>query len=296
MSTTTRIQDDHHRDGGSGGNDGIQVEAIAKQTPSTTLGLRFDDERLGTLDVTPTTTTTTNVGKHGSSLLDTRISDRPADYEPPASLRGPPPPDLLFGRPSYEQSHAHSHPHLHPHGMDNEAGPSHRAKQRRISLAEFRKKEGPAIRSAKLQAFWTSLPDRLPAPSRGPTPTSLMHLPGQGTIGTLSPERVERLRRLYEEELSRRISLEERAHAELWGGADDLPEPATAVINHRDHNVNNPMGMMAVGKVIKWKDFRKFLWDQEEQLWDIFCDLDRDGDGLLDHHELKDALGRSGER
>ena len=229
---------------------------------------------------------------HGLSLLDTRISDRPADYEPPASLRGPPPPDLFLSGTMY----------------DNEAGPSNtsaysseRAKRRRLSLADFRRSEGPQIRSAKLQALWTSLPDDLPAPSQGPTPTSLMHLPGQGTIGILSPERVERLRRLYEEELSRRISLENRESARLWGGADDLPEPnasavttTTTTASSSSSSSTNPISVNAAKKGIRWKDFRKFLWDQEEQLWDIFCDLDRDGDGRLDHHELKGALSRSG--
>lgn len=236
--------------------------------------------------------------KHGLSLLDTRISDRPEDYEPPASLRGPPPPDLLFSNNNYDNDM-----------YDNEPGPSNyateRARRRKVSLADFRRSEGPQIRSAKLQALWTSLPDDLPAPSNGPTPTSLMHLPGQGTIGTLSPERVERLRRLYEEELSRRICLEERSSARLWGGADDLPEPNIAVVTTTPTStmssmassssaLNTPMSVNAAKKGIRWKDFRKFLWDQEEQLWDIFCDLDRDGDGRLDHHELKGALSRSG--
>jgi solute carrier family 25 phosphate transporter 23/24/25/41 len=138
-----------------------------------------------------------------------------------------------------------------------------------------------------------------PAPSPGPTPTSLMHLPGQGTIGTLSPERVERLRRLYEEELSRRISLEERESARLWGGADDLPDPnASAVATTSSSSSSSTSSISSVNaakKGIKWKDFRRFLWDQEEQLWDIFCDLDRDGDGRLDHKELKGALSRSGQ-
>ena len=272
-TTTTRIADEN--------NDNDDIKGKHRD-------VRFDAEPVLEQSI-PTKKNRTN--PHGLSLLDTRLSDRPADYEPPTSLRGPPPPDLLFGS-------------SNTYDMDSEAGPSSlglppssdKAKQRRISLTEFRRSEGPSIRSAKLQALWTSLPDRLPAPSRGPTPTSLMHLPGQGSIGILSPERVERLRRLYEEELSRRISLEERDTARLWGGADDLPEPTTSVTatptNHANFQVNSPVN--ADGKVIKWKDFRKFLWDQEEQLWDIFCDLDKDGDGRLDHKELKGALNRSG--
>jgi hypothetical protein len=236
---------------------------------------------------------------HGLSLLDTRISDRPADYEPPACLRGPPPPDLFLNN-TYDNMHDHDHDnHAGPSTSSHSAYSSERSKRRRLSLADFRRSEGPQIRSAKLHALWTSLPDDLPAPSPGPTPTSLMHLPGQGTIGTLSPERVERLRRLYEEELSRRISLEERESARLWGGADDLPDPnASAVATTSSSSSSSTSSISSVNaakKGIKWKDFRRFLWDQEEQLWDIFCDLDRDGDGRLDHKELKGALSRSGQ-
>jgi len=63
-----------------------------------------------------------------------------------------------------------------------------------------------------------------------------MQLPGQDTYTTLSPERAERLKRLYEEELVKRVG-EERPEARLWGGADDL-EPEIK------------------GKGIAWQDFR----------------------------------------
>lgn len=174
----------------------------------------------------------------------------------------------------------------------------------RPTLAEFRRSEGPILRAAKLQALWRSLPC-LPEPSTSPTPTSLMHLPGQGTIGIMSPERVERLKRLYEEELSRRISLEDREEARLWGGADDLPDPSASTHGSMAPNggaIGNGNGTGRInesrdcenGKGIKWKDFRKFLWDQEEELWDVFCDLDKDGDGKLETRELKSALARNG--
>lgn len=39
---------------------------------------------------------------------------------------------------------------------------------------------------------------------------------------------------------------------------------------------------------------RRFLWDQESQLWDIFQDLDKNGDGRLDATEMRAALSRSG--
>lgn len=67
-----------------------------------------------------------------------------------------------------------------------------------------------------------------------------MKLPGQDTRTALSPERAERLRRLYEEELVRSCSAH-RPEARLWGGADDI-KPGTAT-----------------GKGIAWENFRWVL-------------------------------------
>ena len=39
---------------------------------------------------------------------------------------------------------------------------------------------------------------------------------------------------------------------------------------------------------------RRFLWDQERELWDIFQELDKNGDGRLDANEMRAALARSG--
>jgi solute carrier family 25 phosphate transporter 23/24/25/41 len=108
--------------------------------------------------------------------------------DPPLSLRDTPGPDLL--------------PHSRP------------------TLASFRAAEGPLVRSGKLRSLWDSLPP-LPSLGDGPTQTEKMQLPGQDTMTALSPERADRLRRLYEEELVKRCS-EDRPNASLWGGADDL--------------------------------------------------------------------------
>lgn len=116
----------------------------------------------------------------------------------------------------------------------------------RPSLSEFRASEGPSVRSAKLRALWNSIPDHLPMLSLDPetnpkeTPTKKMQLPGQDTLAALSPERAERLRRLYQEELVKRVG-EERPTARLWGGADDL-EP-------EQKHVKGSKG-------IAWQDFR----------------------------------------
>lgn len=88
-------------------------------------------------------------------------------------------------------------------------------------MADFRIHEGAQVRSAKLRHLWSSLPKLPDIEGDQPTPTQRMRLPGQGTLAALSPERAERLRILYQEELVRRCS-ENRPDARLWGGADDL--------------------------------------------------------------------------
>jgi len=98
------------------------------------------------------------------------------------------------------------------------------AEPHKPTLSEFRNAEGAAARAAKLRALWDSLP-RLPTiEGDQPTATARMRLPGQDTLAALSPERAERLRILYQEELVRQVG-QKRPDARLWGGADDL-EPA----------------------------------------------------------------------
>lgn len=256
---------------------------------------------------------TSNVGSvqhtpSSPSKLDCKTCDTPDGYVPSGSVRSPPPPDLFRGIEIEAGPSTGAHHGSHGSGGGGGGGTS-TANRRRLSLAEFRKAEGPAVRSYKLKALWHSLPDNLPAPSSTPTATSLLHLPGQGTAGTLSPERLERLNRLYEEELSNRVSLESRDSARLWGGADDLPDPSATGATHASSSKHS-QGLSSQHpqlpsqqqspppqrskKNIAWKDFRKFLWEQEEHLWDIFCDLDQNCDGRLDPKELRGALTRSG--
>jgi solute carrier family 25 phosphate transporter 23/24/25/41 len=159
-----------------------------------------------------------------------RLSDPCPNSHRMPSLRDPPGPDL---RPAG----------YHPH---------HPAK----SLAAFRQAEGPAVRAAKLRNLWASLPSQLPASSSSPTPTELAKLPGQGTLQALSPERAERLRRLYEEELVKRCE-EERPEARLWGGSDDL-EPYG--LGGSPPTAGQPTPTTKKG--IAWKDFRLVFNDR----------------------------------
>lgn len=91
----------------------------------------------------------------------------------------------------------------------------------RPTLNDFRNEEGPAVRAAKLRTLWQSLPRLPPIEGDQPTATARMRLPDQDTLTALSPERAERLRILYQEELVRQCG-EKRPDARLWGGSDDL--------------------------------------------------------------------------
>jgi solute carrier family 25 phosphate transporter 23/24/25/41 len=85
-----------------------------------------------------------------------------------------------------------------------------------------------------LEALWEALPS-LPELTEGPTATKRMKLPGQDTMAALSPERAERLKELYLEELVKECS-DHRPTAKLWGGSDDWKPDST--------------------KGIAWEDFR----------------------------------------
>lgn len=245
-------------------------------------------------------------------MLETKSSDRfPPAWQPTfplQTLRSPLLATASSGTDDFVRSSKHASVDLHePPPADLRPTPSPFPKGRRLkdddvvpccacagsstpqqlSLADFRRAEGPVVRAQKLHALWKSLPT-LPAPATGPTATSLARLPGQGTIGILSPERVERLEKLYEEELVRRVTLEGRPEARLWGGEDDLSEPTSAPSTSAAGALNGG------GKGIAWKDFRRFLWDQERELWNIFHELDRDGDGRLNEADMKSALSRNG--
>ena len=181
----------------------------------------------------------------------------------------------------------------------------------RPTLADFRRSEGPIIRAAKLRALWNNLPT-LPEPCEGPSETKKMKLPGQDEGTTLSFERAKRLQQLYKEELAMRVREEGRSEARLWGGDDAVSEPiyaastpsssasqstassSTTTTSLPSNTKSNPSSPYR-GKGINWKDFRRFLWDQEKQLWDIFQEMDMDQDGRLGVGELRQSLERNGE-
>ena len=121
----------------------------------------------------------------------------------------------------------------------------------RPTLTQFRQSEGATTRAEKLEALWEALPS-LPELTEGPTATKRMKLPGQDTMAALSPERAERLKELYLEELVRECN-DKRPLAKLWGGRDDWKPDTT--------------------KGIAWEDFRYVLYfplDQSLQI-DAFC-------------------------
>lgn len=99
----------------------------------------------------------------------------------------------------------------------------------RPTLTQFRQSEGASARAGKLEALWEALPS-LPELQEGPSATKRMKLPDQDTLTALSPERAERLKKLYLEELVRECN-DKRPEARLWGGRDDWqPETTKGVI------------------------------------------------------------------
>lgn len=193
----------------------------------------------------------------------------------------------------------------------------------RPTLSQFRHNEGATLRASKLRSLWDSLPPLPEVSSSEPSTTEKMKLPGQDTLTALSPERADRLSRLYEEELVKRCN-EKRPDARLWGGADELePEMRSvkgkgiawsdfrwvprAPSSHSHVAAGRRMKLICLCSLPPTHDMitpaqfsiimptsRRFLWDQERELWDIFQDFDKNGDGRLDAVEMRAALSRSG--
>ncbi|KAF9534261.1 mitochondrial carrier [Crepidotus variabilis] len=123
------------------------------------------------------------------------------------------------------------------------------------SLAEFREREGRSNRKRKLQTLWRSLPDFLHEPHN--------RLRGQHDGGHLTQESAEVLQKMYDSELL------------------DL------VATHSSGSQSSPH--------VGWKEFKEFAEKKETELWHIFHDeLDLDGNGQLDHSELRSALSKAG--
>ncbi|KAF8517770.1 mitochondrial carrier [Gautieria morchelliformis] len=119
------------------------------------------------------------------------------------------------------------------------------------NLAEYREKEGKERREARLHALWRRLPTRRPTLKHEDQCIDVIRT-------GLNPERAERLRAMYEDELMRRCAS---------GGTTS----------------------------IDWNDFLEYADRKEAELWTIFHDeLDLDNNGHLDAAELAEALGNAG--
>ncbi|KAL0070700.1 hypothetical protein AAF712_001921 [Marasmius tenuissimus] len=125
------------------------------------------------------------------------------------------------------------------------------------SLVDFREEEGRDNRKRRLRALWNHICEH--GYLTGPHPQALQ---------SADLERAEKLRAEYEHELLGRCA---------------VPSGST------------PTGKMSTPKYIEWKEFRAYAEAKEVELWGIFHDeLDLDGNGRLDAHELDMALRKSG--
>ncbi|KAK1236501.1 hypothetical protein PQX77_000278 [Marasmius sp. AFHP31] len=125
------------------------------------------------------------------------------------------------------------------------------------SLVDFREEEGRDNRKRRLRALWNHICEH--GYLTGPHPRALQ---------SADLERAEKLRAEYEHELLGRCA---------------VPSGST------------PTGKMSTPKYIEWKEFKAYAEAKEVELWGIFHDeLDLDGNGRLDAHELDMALRKSG--
>ena len=162
--------------------------------------------------------------------------------QPEASSSKPPNrPHLLYNNPSTSTTIRDQEDYPYPNAVHPNRSVSLREPPApdllptsRPTLTQFRQSEGPLTRAGKLKALWEALPT-LPEYQEGPTETKRMQLPDQDTVMTLSPERVDRLRNLYLEELVKECN-DRRPNALLWGGSDDWKPETT--------------------KGVAWEDFR----------------------------------------
>ncbi|KAF7798945.1 hypothetical protein EIP86_010173 [Pleurotus ostreatoroseus] len=135
------------------------------------------------------------------------------------------------------------------------------------NLLEFRAQEGRENREHRLRTLWLGLPKRQRSLHDEYEDEQVARevLPPEVAgehHGKLTKESAKRLEEMYQDELLKRF----RTH--------------TAGFLHRN---------------IGWKEFEKYADAKEAELWHIFHDeLDLDGNGHIDVHELTAALSKAG--
>ncbi|THV08481.1 mitochondrial carrier [Dendrothele bispora CBS 962.96] len=123
------------------------------------------------------------------------------------------------------------------------------------SLAEFREREGRANRKRRLYSLWQHICQDGYLSHEHPK----TKLEGQKVVGSLTPDKAEKLRARYEDELLGRC------------------------------------GAQSSRKRIGWTEFKNYAEAKETELWNIFHnELDLDGNGSLDSQELDSAFRKSG--
>ncbi|KAF5344151.1 hypothetical protein D9758_008886 [Tetrapyrgos nigripes] len=121
------------------------------------------------------------------------------------------------------------------------------------SLAEFREHEGRTNRKRRLYALWQHICRDGYLSQEHPRGRS------EGTVSSLTPDKAEKLRASYEDELLGRC------------------------------------GAQSSRRQIGWTEFKDYAEAKETELWNIFhSELDLDGNGHLDARELDLAFRKSG--
>lgn len=128
------------------------------------------------------------------------------------------------------------------------------------SLSEFREREGHDARKAQLKKLWHQLPTLVQQVQAGAVDARA----GAKGSEAMPREEARKLREAYVREL---LATCKSGKSAKGSGSD----------------------------TIGWEDFRDYALEKEEELWHIFHDeLDGDGNGRLEAHEVAVALSRAG--
>ncbi|KZV76065.1 mitochondrial carrier [Peniophora sp. CONT] len=129
------------------------------------------------------------------------------------------------------------------------------------SLREFREREGHDARKKQLRELWHRLPDLI---QQAQGSGAIDARPGAKGSEAATREEARKLREAYVREL---------------------------LATCRNGRSVKGSGSNSIG----WEDFRDYALEKEEELWSIFHDeLDGDGNGRLEAHEVASALSRAG--
>ncbi|GAA5940787.1 hypothetical protein JCM1841_004718 [Sporobolomyces salmonicolor] len=147
------------------------------------------------------------------------------------------------------------------------------------TLSEYRAAEGSTQRLSRLRALFDSIP--APSPPSSPV-ASTSALPD-----VESPSEAERCaaeRKIYTRELWKKCGAAVAASVSPTPGSSPESTASTALEKDRQ----------AALAAVRWQAFEQYAEEKEDELWKVFCELDKDGDMRLKREEVQKACRRAG--